>query len=1260
MGHCAELETSAPQTDLNKSISFGKPMLPYSSMFIFSSTNPVRRFCHFVVNLRFFDLFIMIVIASSSLALAAEDPVSEKSIRNCLLEYFDHAFTCVFAIEMLLKLIDLGVFLHPDSYCRDSWNLIDAAVVIGALISFIRKNLSTIKSLRVLRVLRPLKTIRRVPKLKAVFDCVVSSLKNVCIILVVYLLFKFIFSVVAVQLFQGKFFYCNDLSKLTKEECQGYYFSYENGPVPIVKARVWNSRDFNYDNVISAMLTLYTVTTGEGWPGILKNSMDATEMNYGPKEDYRQQMAIFYIIFFIVFPFFFVNIFVALIIITFQEQGENELVDHELDKNQKQCMEFAINAKPLCRYMPSNPNSTKYRIWRLVVSGPFEYYIMLMIALNTLILMMKYYRPDHTETGSMTPDLETQKYQNYCSTLVYLNAAFTAMFTMECLLKLIAFGPKSYFRDRWNTFDFITVVGSITDVLVSELQDSSFLSLGFLRLFRAARLIKLIRQGYTIRILLWTFIQSFKALPYVCLLLLMLFFIYAVVGMQVFGTIAINDAESQITSYNNFHSFLSAVLLLFRCATGESWQEVMLACTDGQECVNKSQTGCGNAISYAYFVSFNFLCSFLMLNLFVAVIMDNFDYLTRDSSILGSHHLDEFIRVWAEYDPQATGRIHHTDMYEMLRKLEPPVGFGQNCPYRLAYRKLIRMNMPVDNIGTVHFTTTLFALVREALGIKMAPAEMMDVKDMELRETIHTLWPVQAKRKCDLLLPPDSECTFTHLTVGKIYAGLLIWENWQMNRSTTNRHGTSCSKPRLEVCLTKILGHDPFISAGHPSSFGTDRAHRGSGIERRLSSGFHGAMVHTARQAGFPDTSSSELLKAVDNTTDSPKSTKQLPIKQMTSNPERLENQDKPQIVIHPVMDGSTPICRNLSEEKNSVYVPDTDSVSVASTEYLQMMQTPSMEVNTIKTEKYARKNPFPSKPIFYAQPPETESPDNFARSCSAYGSGENRMLNGLSGSWQNFEGQRERYVRRSYSPLNFAGAVNTLVEQANVLAERNRIDKRLRRHAKDIDWDRISACRLRMRSRQNYASNTDLNRATLYPYDHELHDGWRVQESYAEKRLRQTDLQARSQVRRESEHWDDTRYWAECTEPKNNETSVPLDIQPRVQSSGLGSDKWLLADTNGPYRLNQEEDHSPNYGRPMHAPGANEFCHIEEGFNVSTRAQTTGELSDRLFEFPRLLQSPTTECADNQKNPNCSWTFYSVPPPEHIDQLEQINLSGQ
>lgn len=73
-----------------------------------------------------------------------------------------------------------------------------------------------------------------------------------------------------------------------------------------------------------------------------------------------------------------------------------------------------------------------------------------------------------------------------------------------------------------------------------------------------------------------------------------------------------------------------------------------------------------------------------IINLFVAVIMDNFDYLTRDWSILGPHHLDEFIRLWSEYDPDAKGRIKHLDVVTLLRKISPPLGFGKLCPHRVA------------------------------------------------------------------------------------------------------------------------------------------------------------------------------------------------------------------------------------------------------------------------------------------------------------------------------------------------------------------------------------------------------------------------------------------------------------------------------------------------------------------------------------------------------------------------------------------------
>ncbi|KAG6457066.1 hypothetical protein O3G_MSEX010098 [Manduca sexta] len=778
-----------------------KPMLPYSSMFILTPTNPIRRGAHWVVNLRYFDFFIMVVICMSSAALAAEDPVDEDSGRNKILNYFDYAFTGVFTVEMLLKIVDLGILFHPGAYLRDLWNIMDAAVVICALVSFgfeiggVRagQNLSTIKSLRVLRVLRPLKTIKRVPKLKAVFDCVVNSLKNVINILIVYILFQFIFAVIAVQLFNGKFFYCNDISKNTKEDCQGTYFMYEsNSLLPKLQKRTWTTQSFHYDNVASAMLTLFAVQTGEGWPQVLQNSMAATYEERGPIQNFRIEMSIFYIVYFVVFPFFFVNIFVALIIITFQEQGEAELQDGEIDKNQKSCIDFTIEARPLERYMPSKRASFKYKVWRIVVSTPFEYFIMTLIVLNTLLLMMKYYNQN---------DL-------YADILKYSNMGFTGMFSVETVLKIIAYGVKNFFKDPWNTFDFITVIGSIIDALIMEFGENTF-NVGFLRLFRAARLIKLLRQGYTIRILLWTFVQSFKALPYVCLLIAMLFFIYAIIGMQVFGNIELTS-ETDINRHNNFQTFIQALMLLFRCATGESWPNIMLACLKPAKCdkaAGKSPSEiCGSTLAYAYFVSFIFFCSFLMLNLFVAVIMDNFDYLTRDSSILGAHHLDEFVRIWAEYDPNATGKIHYTEMYDMLKNMDPPLGFGNKCPNRLAYKKLIRMNMPLDDEGKVNFTTTLFALIRENLNIKMRSAEEMDQADEELRETITHIWPLQSKKMLDLLVPRNDVLNAGKLTVGKIYAGLLILESWKSTRfGQTEKQGVPVSSLALTYARTLLL-----------------------------------------------------------------------------------------------------------------------------------------------------------------------------------------------------------------------------------------------------------------------------------------------------------------------------------------------------------------------------------------------------------------------------------------------------------------------
>ncbi|GCB66968.1 hypothetical protein scyTo_0013639 [Scyliorhinus torazame] len=161
--------------------------------------------------------------------------------------------------------------------------------------------------------------------------------------------------------------------------------------------------------------------------------------------------------------------------------------------------------------------------------------------------------------------------------------------------------------------------------------------------------------------------------------------------------------------------------------------------------------------------------------------MDNFEYLTRDSSILGPHHLDEYVRVWAEYDPAARGRIHYKDMYSLLRVISPPLGLGKKCPHRVACKRLLRMDLPVADDNSVHFNSTLMALIRTALDIKIAKGGAdKHQMDRELRKEMMSIWPNLSQKTIDLLVTPHKS---TDLTVGKIYAAMMIMEYYRQSKA---------------------------------------------------------------------------------------------------------------------------------------------------------------------------------------------------------------------------------------------------------------------------------------------------------------------------------------------------------------------------------------------------------------------------------------------------------------------------------------------
>ncbi|KAI6072824.1 Voltage-dependent L-type calcium channel subunit alpha-1S [Aix galericulata] len=613
------------------------PMPEASSFFIFSPTNKFRMLCHRIVNATWFTNFILLFILLSSISLAAEDPIRAESFRNQILGYFDIGFTSVFTVEIVLKMTAYGAFLHKGSFCRNSFNILDLLVVAVSLISMgiESSTISVVKILRVLRVLRPLRAINRAKGLKHVVQCVFVAIKTIGNIVVVTTLLQFMFACIGVQLFKGKFYSCSDPSKLTEKECRGDFIDYVDGdPTQIeLKKRVWFHNDFHFNNVFSAMMSLFTVSTFEGWPELLYRAIDTNDENKGPIYNYRVEIAMFFIIYIILIAFFMMNIFVGFVIVTFQEQGESEYKNCELDKNQRQCVQYALKARPLRRYIPKNPY--QYQIWYVVTSSYFEYLMFFLILLNTICLGMQvrggvlttgggcplgpsypWHRagwaqpcclraagvcsaalgrkgarldvgcpeeglqqggffgfagsfPSHGSVGGCSPcswadtappDFSQHYNQsaemNHISDI--LNVAFTVLFTLEMILKLMAFKAKGYFGDPWNVFDFLIVIGSIIDVILSEIDtvlassgglyclgggceniwvteppasptapsrpqggsvtyrvcrdpdDNSRVSITFFRLFRVMRLVKLLSRGEGVRTLLWTFIKSFQ------------------------------------------------------------------------------------------------------------------------------------------------------------------------------------------------------------------------------------------------------------------------------------------------------------------------------------------------------------------------------------------------------------------------------------------------------------------------------------------------------------------------------------------------------------------------------------------------------------------------------------------------------------------------------------------------------------------------------------------------------------------------------
>ncbi|KAL8164865.1 UNVERIFIED_CONTAM: hypothetical protein K2H54_012010 [Gekko kuhli] len=349
----------------------------------------------------------------------------------------------------------------------------------------------------------------------------------------------------------------------------------------------------------------------------------------------------------------------------------------------------------------SSHNKYQGFIFDFISKKAFDIFILSLILLNVVVMAVEH--EDETE--------ETK------SLLKNLNTFFVSIFTGECLMKIFAF-RHYYFRNGWNIFDFVVVILSITSLAASSLAGLFPPTLlRVIRLVRISRLLRLVRGARGLQTLLFALLMSLPALANIGLLLFLVMFIYAIFGMTNF---ACAPWKSGIDDTFNFQTFGSSMLCLFQITTSAGWDGLLspMLGSDSNTCapnVNLTQpnvTCVNSAVATAYFISYIIISFLIVVNMYVAVIIENFNVATEESTEpLTDYDFEVFYETWARFDPQATQFITYSALSDFANSLEEPLRIPKPNE-----EQLLNMDLPMVNRNKIHCLDVLLAFTKRVLG----------------------------------------------------------------------------------------------------------------------------------------------------------------------------------------------------------------------------------------------------------------------------------------------------------------------------------------------------------------------------------------------------------------------------------------------------------------------------------------------------------------------------------------------------------------
>lgn len=486
------------------------------------------------------------------------------------------------------------------------------------------------KALRTLRVLRPLRMVSRVRGLRIAITSLIMAIPAVVNLQLAILFFLFILSILHMTLFGGRFWHCN-FDHLT-----------ENGSLSFEQSErlintkwdclnhggAWVNADFHFDSLSASLVTLFSIQSTEGWNDpVMWSQTDATGVDMQPKEWAASYFILFSIFVNLITNLLFLNLFVGVVIEAFNEQknklvGLQQLTQYKQDWINMQIMGY--QATPAVRPIVSKDNFwLRNQAIKMVTSWVFDTIVMVCICANAIVMCLTWYGQSERATNITS----------------IINLIFVGFFTLELIIKLIAM-KTDYFKSQWNIFDFLVITLTLCALAMQWLNIADYrIQATIVRTFRLLRLLRILRFTKRLSIIFNTLVEAAPSMGSLGLLLLLVIFMFAVIGTRLFAFANVTDQET-VNYHNNFKTFRNSFILLLRSATGEAWdnimfdvgrsQSILFQCEHNQgyedlDPTNPVTNQCGYYwVAITFFVVFIIIVCQIFLSLFIAIIVDSF------------------------------------------------------------------------------------------------------------------------------------------------------------------------------------------------------------------------------------------------------------------------------------------------------------------------------------------------------------------------------------------------------------------------------------------------------------------------------------------------------------------------------------------------------------------------------------------------------------------------------------------------------------